>query len=162
MKKRFKVLLFVLFFALVLTGCGDKEEGSKKSKTMTREDIVDELHTVNNEITELWNEVICNVSWYSRTGTDSVGDELDIEFLIEHMDRYFNKVRDRKEFINGLSEEYNDIKDAYNKLLEQANIIYDELKKETPKPNVELSYRENISLFTQYQDYLWDVIMDLE
>lgn len=117
---------------------------------------------ISNDATDLWNEVICEVSSYSKTGKSSTGQALDIEFVISNMDKYLDNVKENKEIIDNLDEEYNDIKEAYNKMLDKAIIICDHLREETPKSKTALDYQSDIDLFKQYFDYFYQAVREMD
>ena len=154
----------------MITGCEDKDSdresrSHKKSNgtiTMTKEEINDRLFEINNDLTDLWNDVICDVSWYTSYGTSATGETLDIEFLVKNSKKYYNKVVENKAFVDGLGEDYEDLIEAYDKAVEQATIIYNAIHEETPVANQRPEYKENIELFRQYSDYFWDAVNDLE
>ena len=111
---------------------------------------------------ELWNEVFCQVSWYTGNGTSSTGDVLDIDFVVFNAKGYYDKLMSFNDFINNLDDEYANIKNAYNKAVEKAEIIYNEIIKETPKANTKITYKEDITLFAQYMDYFSDAVYELD
>ena len=163
------MLLLLLLGVFVVTACGDKDSdsGRKKDKKtdevfLTKEEINDKLTDVNNDLTDFWNDVVCDVSWYTSSGTSATGEVLDIEFLVKHSDKYYNKIVKNKEFVDSLGEDYQDLIDAYDKAVEQGTIIYDAIHEELPVANTEPSYKENIELFKQYSDYFWDGVYELE
>ena len=156
--KRFKIILFLLLSIFLLTACDSKDKTEKKeenTKELSKSQIKNKLKKANDDLTELWNEVICEISHYTYDGTSSIGGELDIEFVVKNSKKYYEKVKEDKDFIDTLSEEYSDLIEAYDKAFEQATIIYDEIHKETPTPGSSEKYRKNIDLFQQYQDYFY-------
>ena len=178
MKKQFITLILILSLTFIITGCNSTHNSSTNTtdksndnttekkeinpKQMTDSEIIEELNNINNDVTDLWNNVFCEVKWYAEDGTSSTGDTLDIDFVVSNMDKYYNKVKNNKNFIDKLSDDYADIKNAYSKMFDKATAIYNNIKKETPKANTELSYNSEIELFNQYQSYLWETITELE
>ena len=126
------------------------------------ESVNDRLLKISNDVTDLWNEVIIEVSSYSERGTSCTGEALDIDFVISTMDTYFDKVIEDKDYIDSLGEEYSDIKESFYKLYDEAMIIYDYLKEETPEANQPLSYAEDIDLFQQYHSYFYEAVNGLD
>ena len=158
MTKYMKIIICVVMATLVFTSCSKSTKSSKKQK----QDDVKALTQVSNHMTELWNEVICEASWYAGNGTGATGQALDIDFVILNMDKYYNKVKDDKVIIDNLGEEYSDIKTAFYKAFDKATIICDHLREETPKPNEKLSYKDEIDLYKQYSDYFHKAVDDLK
>lgn len=178
MKKQITTYILILILTFIITGCNNNYNATNKKtnknnsditekeennpKQMTDSEIINELNNINNDVTVLWNKVFCEVVWYAGEGTNSTGDTLDIDFVVANMDKYYNKVKNDKDFVDKLNDDYNDIKNAYSKMFDKATIIYNNIKAETPKANTKLSYKSEIELFNQYQDYLWEAIKELE
>ena len=165
MKKHLSIVSIVLLFAIAFSGCGkssnsEKQNSDGKSSIVISESKQKSMTQISNDATDLWNEVICEVSSYSKTGRSSTGQTLDIEFVISNMDKYLDKVKENKEIIDNLGNEYNDIKDAYNKMLDKAIVICDHLKEETPKSNTALNYQSDIELFKQYFDDFYKAVLE--
>lgn len=135
-------------------------ETSENTKSV-EETVNDRLIGISNDVTELWNEVIIEANSYANSGTSCTGEALDIDFVIENMDKYYGKVTEDKEYINNLGDEYSDIISAFEKLYDKATIICNNLRDETPKANVPLSYANEIELFQQYSDYFRDTVYEL-
>ena len=126
------------------------------------ESSVDHLYEISNDVTKLWNEVFVEARDYAAHGTSCTGEPLDIDFVISTMDKYYDKVVEDKAYIDTLGDEYSDIKLAFDKLYEKAEIIYNNLKEETPEANTPLSYAEEIDLFQQYHMYFYDAVNELK
>ena len=82
--------------------------------------------------------------------------------MVNHSNKYYDKIIKNKEFVDSLGVDYQDLIDAYDKAVEQGTIIYDAIHEELPVANTEPSYKENIELFKQYSDYFWDGVYELE
>ena len=160
--KKALIFLSAAVLCFVLVGCGSSESKQDDSpKEMTKEEIVDKLYSINNDLTELWNKVICEVSWYTSNGTSLVGEPLDIDFVVSHAKEYYDKVIKNKEFVDNLPDEYNNLIDAYDKAVDKATIIYNEIMKETPVANSIPTYKNDISLFQQYQNYFYEKVTEM-
>ncbi len=163
MKKILSVLL-ILLTVVTITGCGkenkESENNKQNSSEMSKEEITEKIYSVNNDLTSFWNNVVIEVRYYAETGKNSIGEASDIDFIVSNMDKYYTKCVDNKKFIDSLSNDYSNIINSYDKAMEQAKIIYDNIKKETPKANSKLSYKENIELFHQYQDKFYELAND--
>lgn len=136
----------------------EASESNDSEPEMTDEERLDD---VLSDATELWNNVICEVSHYSSTGKSSTGSALDIDFVIQNMDDYFTKLKEDKSFVDGLGEEYENLISAFDNMCDKADSIQEHLKEETPSPNTELSYKEDIELFEQYFRYFYDVVTEM-
>ena len=156
MKKVLSILFIIILCFSFCVGCSN----GKGNNSLSKESIIEKLSEINNDLTDLWNDVIVEVDHYSGDGRSSTGAYLDIDFVVDSMDKPYNKCLKNKEFVDNLSADYSDFINAYDKAMEQAKIIYDNLKKEVPKPGVELSYANNIDLFNQYQDKFYDLVED--
>ena len=158
MKKRVLFLFIIMLSGILLVGCGNNNSSPKE---MTKEEIINKLHSIRNDLTDLWNEVICEVSWYTSNGTSSIGEPLDIDFVLSHAKEYYDKVIKNKEFVDNLSDEYSNIIDAYDKAIDKATIIYNKIMEEKPVANSTPSYKDDISLFQQYQNYFDEKVSEL-
>lgn len=148
------ILAIVLCFTLV--ACGSSKEKEKETKTaegLNEKQIAGRLMKIDTDLVNLWNEVFCEVSWYTGAGTSSTGGELDIDKVVSNAKKYYDKVVDNKEFIDSLSDEYLSIKTSYERIVEEATIIYNGIKKETPQVNVEVEYSSNITSYNEFQNY---------
>lgn len=157
MKRKIIIVICVLLSVFMFSACSSSSKsGEASDPAISSTSKAKTLTSVSNDATELWNNVICEVSWYSKNGTSATGKALDIDFVIQTMDKYYNKLKEDKTFIDSLGDEYSDIKTSFDKMLDKATIICDNLRKETPKANVELAYKEEIDLFHQYYSYFYD------
>lgn len=180
MKRIANVFCIVAATALMFTACSAEKssvantsvattaamttEATTEATTEETTEAVDpvmKLRDVSDDVTLLWNEVIVEVRDYAKSGLSSTGEPLDIDFVLEHMDKYYNKVTEDKAFMDSLGDEYSDLKSAFNKLYDKATIIYNNLKAETPVANKPLSYADEIDLFQQYHTYFYDTICEL-
>lgn len=148
-----RLLCIVVALCCFIPACGKKND--KKT-------VVKRLGEICNDATRLWNEVIVQIDHYSGDGKSSTGSALDIDFVIENMDQYFEKVLEDKEYVDGLGEEYSDLIQAFDKLCEKAEIIRTYLKEKTPEPSQPLSYADEIDLFHQYYEYFYDGVYELK
>ena len=172
MKNNLRLILVIFICFILLVGCNNqntKEDNKKDNKEqntikkeLTRSEIIDTLNDIDSAMVSLWNEVFCEVSWYTGYGTSSTGEVLDIDFVVFNAKQYYDDFVQYQEFINSLSDEYDNIKNAYDKAVEKADIIYNAIMIETPKANTEVTYKDDITLFNQYMDYFGDAIYDLD
>lgn len=170
MKKIIAAVCILAVSTSLMTACSVKTttptqaqetQAATQATTTAEVDPVQKLQDISYDVTKLWNEVIVEARDYAKTGKSSTGDPLDIDFVIANMDKYYNKVTEDKEYIDSLSDEYSDIKLAFDKLYDKATIIYNNLKEETPVANQPLSYADEIELFQQYHTYFYDAVNEL-
>lgn len=109
----------------------------KENKDIESNKPSNKLNTIKNDfITELWNEVFCNISWYVVNGTNSTGEELDIEYTIRKADNLMGKRDEYNNYIENLSgDEFSEIKYIWSKLINEIDTLYAKIKKETPVAN---------------------------
>lgn len=177
MKKYIASLCAVLLIVSLLSACSAKTittnapdtvtevatvATSTTQATETEASVVDRLDEISNDVTKLWNEVFIEARDYAAHGTSCTGEPLDIDFVMSTMDKYYDKVVEDKAYIDTLGDEYSDIKLAFDKLYEKAEIIYNNLKAETPVANTPLSYADEIDLFQQYHTYFYDAVNELK
>lgn len=164
--KKYLGILFIAIIVIGLTACSsDKKENSgnnsnQNSNTTTEEDINSKIYNSGMALTSIWNDYITNIRDYSETGVNSIGQEIDIEFLINNFKDDYAKLEDTKKFVNSLDSKHDKFKNAFNKAIEQLDIIYKGATTELPKANVKLPYRSNIDLFKQYHDVVYEYAQD--
>lgn len=164
--KKYLGILFIAIIVIGLTACSsDKKENSgnnsnQNSNTTTEEDNNAKIYKAGMTLTSIWNDYIVNIRDYSETGVDSIGQVIDIEFLINNFKDDYAKLEDTKKFVNSLDSKHDKFKNAFNKAIEQLDIIYKGATTELPKANVKLPYRSNIDLFKQYHDVVYEYAQD--
>lgn len=164
-----KLLTATMIMALLLTGCGSSgdsnkgEEGKTQETTkLTDKEIYSKLKEVSGWYTsELWNEGLCNISWYTKQGTSAIGQDLDIEMTLKRYNEALAKMEEYNNFISGLTDsKYDDVKYAWDKLyngikesdkIVQANEI-------TAKSGLDLK----TGVLSQYSDAFKDYITKVE
>lgn len=132
------------------------EEG-KNSNTMdiannsTEDTQKGKLKTISNDfVTEIWNEVFCNISFYVATGTNSTGGKLDIEYTINKADNLMKQRDEYNDYINSLEgEEYSQIKYIWEKLIGEIDRMYSRIKEETPREK-DNTYKFDTGSFSEY------------
>lgn len=164
-----KLLTAAMVMALLLTGCGssgdnNKGEGDKTQETanLSEKEIYSKLKEVSSWYTsDLWNEGLCDISWYTKQGTSAIGQELDIEMTLKRYNEALTKIEEYNTFITGLTDpKYDDVKYAWDKLyngikesdkIVQANEI-------TAKSGLDLK----TGVLSQYSDAFKDYIAKLQ
>ena len=132
------------------------------------EDIVNQVSIIRNwYVRYIWNEAINDIKWYVQSGTNSIGQELDIDFCI----RLFNKEIDRSlskhyRYINNIAtEEFLDLKYYWNKMHAkiaeiQEYVNSEEVIKRSKDPNF-LSKTSMLKQYFQAFDQEIDRLRDL-
>lgn len=115
----------------------------------------DKLTTISNEfVTEIWNEVFCNISHYVVIGTGTMGENLDIEYTLNKAD---NLMKQRDEYNNYIvsleGEEYSQIKYIWERLIQEIDRMYARIKEETPRAE-DITYKFDTGNFSEYSDDL--------
>ncbi len=161
--KKICTILFSLLLIFNFTACGtSKGEEKEKEPALTKEEINSKIYNSAMELTTIWNEYITNIRDYAQMGTSNTGEALDIEFLLDNFKTDYQQVKKTEEFINTLPEEHETYQKAYLKAMEQLDIIYQEATTNPPKKEEKLSYQENIELFHQYFNTLYEYAIDLD
>lgn len=132
-----------------------KEEANKKPENM--------LKTIKNEfVTKLWNDVFCDISWYVAEGTNSVGEEMDIEYTLNKASRLMEKRDEYNNYIENLDDEkYSQVKYIWGKLLAEIDRMYDRIKNETPRAK-DSTYEFNTGSFDTYSEDFGDEIKNIK
>lgn len=122
-----KKLLFVLLAGmLMLTGCsngnddksGEAPKSSESSSEMSTEEVTAKLREINDwYVTDIWNIGLCDIGYYTTSGTSATGEELDIELTLKQYNEAVSKLEEYNTFVNGLKDtKYDDVKFAWEKL----------------------------------------------
>ena len=115
----------------------------------------DKLTTISNEfVTEIWNEVFCNISHYVVRGTSTMGKKLDIEYTLNKADNIMKQRDEYNNYILSLEgEEYSQIKYIWERLIKEIDRMYARIKEETPRAE-DITYKFDTGNFSEYSDDL--------
>lgn len=162
------VLGLFLICCIVLTGCGSndkkasKENGTQEeSASMSDEQIYKKLGEIRDMYTtKIWNEGLCDLDAYVKTGTSSTGEELDAEMTLKTFTESMNEFKEYNTFVTGLKDKkYDDVKYAWDKLYkavqESDKIVHD--NKIEPNSNLDIK----TGILTQYSKAFSDYITKL-
>ena len=162
--KKLTIFCILLVLCITLIGCDNKsneKNNEQHDSESTMKDVNLELYNTSLYLTGLWNDYITNIRDYAETGKSSIGQELDINFLIENFKLDFKKIDGYETFMNELNDDYSNLKTSFNMALEQLKIIYNESVSTIPIANKVLSYKSNIELFNQYFMSFYNDVIDL-
>ncbi|SFB62503.1 hypothetical protein SAMN05216312_1224 [Cohnella sp. OV330] len=121
----------------------------------------DKLGDIRNFVTsDIWNSGFIDVSNFIRRGTGSTGETLDIDFTMERLAKSMEQKKEYDEYINGLGEEYADIKSVWTKLSGEIDKLYEHLKQNPPKANT-TDEGFDTALFQQYSEAFRDDVTEL-
>lgn len=71
---------------------------------------------------DIWNDGLCDLSWYMTDGTDSCGDTMNVDYTVKKLEKAYKLTADYDKFINSLSD-YTDIKDTWQLAKEQIDTL---------------------------------------
>ena len=116
--KKLLCLVLVSFLSLGLVACGSSGNDTPKETAMTKDEINRKLYDISNWlIGDYWNEAVCDIVWYTESGTSAIGAEMDPEITMNKYQTEYAKIADYNTFIAGLSEEdYKDVKFTWEKM----------------------------------------------
>lgn len=140
----------------LLEGIWDYSEGMEDTleDDVIAEDPVDVLSDINNYvIDDLWNKGFSDISSYLANGTDSMGQELDIDFTKSQLDKAIAKKAEYDEYIVGLDDQYADIKEIWDKLSPEIDSLHEQVKNGATELNTDL--------FVQYREAFSDAVYEL-
>ena len=98
------------------------------------------------------------------SGTNSVGEQMDIDFTVSNLKIAMEKKDEYNAFIHTLDDsvpEQAQLINAWDKMMEQTDILYTKAITDTPRPSDE-TYEFNTDLFKQYFDTFYEVAMELD
>lgn len=110
-------------------------------------ETIDKLREIRNwYVTDIWNNFV-NFDAYRRTGQDCTGSEIDIDFAYDEFKKQYTKLDEYDVFMCSLDSEYDDIKNAWGKMVEQIKKIYTDLEQNGIKHD---GSDLNLDLLSQY------------
>lgn len=179
--KKLLCTLVALTCAINLAACGSNSDSSSKSEASTaststfvsseatsKADEVEEdidLPTICNWATsKIWNDGFCNIYHYVESGKDSIGQEMDIEFTVYNLKIAYEKKDAYNDYIQSLDDsvpEQAQLINAWNKMSEQIDILYEKVTTEPPRP-ADKTYEFKYSLFKQYFDTFYSLCFEID
>ena len=79
-------------------------------------------------VDDIWNNGICDMSWYYEYGTSSTGETLDPDFTLQQLAKAMEKKTDYDSQMAALPDEYSEISELWAKVSEQVDILYKEIQ----------------------------------
>lgn len=157
--KKIVLALVTIFSVFFIWSCGEKSEKPGLMNYMNNQAEDDEekldLHDVRSWVTsDVWNNY-CDLDAYINSGTDCCGREYDAEFGYK---QYLKALDKREEYTEYIHKKHPDIIEAWDKMMEQVDIINANLEDgfETG------SERLPIDLFQQYRDAFYDYCNEVD
>lgn len=109
-------------------------------------------------VKEIWNNGICDMTFYYTNGTDSTGDTMDAEFTLEQFEKAYAKKAYYDKLVISLSDNYADIKNTYSKVSTELEVVHAEIQKRgatTPSQGFD------IGKYEQYADALYQYLYEI-
>ena len=172
MKKALCLLAAITCIAS-FTACGGSSSSSESVTTQATTQAEATTPTESNitlssvygwVVGEIWNDGLCDISWYVENGTSSVGGELDIDFLLDNLKYAYEKKPKYDEYMKSLDTSIGNqaqLVNAWNKLSEQIDILYSKVSTEKPRPKDD-TYDFSTDLYKQYFEKFNDLIRDID
>lgn len=104
-------------------------------------------------ISDIWNDAFCNVPYYTSMGTDATGSKIDIDFMLEELDKDIVKLNEYNEQINEMTDlrVEADLQSIWSKLYPEILSLHQQLKENKPAAS-EADYEFDTGLFEQYRN----------
>ena len=142
------IIIFVIIL-LLLKGCNGLRNKNKSK-----------INEANEWVTNMWNKCVDPVYWYTVDGTGVNGADINIDTILADCDTYYEEYKTKKNDIAALDNSYSDFKETYNKISEQIDIIYPQIKANKPIAKENVDYEENMEIFYEYQVKLYNLIKE--
>ena len=149
------------FTNAVLGGLVDATNDLNNSLNGNEEETAEEItfNDLHNWLVgDIWNDGFCDLSYYYEDGTSSTGAELDAEFAIDRLTKAYEEKSKYDNFVENLSDEYEELKGVYAKVSPEIDALYDEvMARGTEIVGEDLPTDK----YKQYADVLYDLLWDL-
>ena len=142
------IIIFVIIL-LLLKGCNGLRNKNKSK-----------INEANEWVTNMWNKCVDPVYWYTVDGTGVNGADINIDTILADCDTYYEEYKTKKNDIAALDNSYSDFKETYNKISEQIDIIYPQIKANKPIAKENVDYEENMEIFYEHQVKLYNLIKE--
>ena len=133
------------------------EETTETTVQMT---VNERINSILDDAIKFWDEVLDPLKEFAEGDADLFGYEEDIKKFTENMEIYYNKLVEDKNFLDGLGDEYKDVKSMFDGLFELAYNVHNYLttgKTEIEKP---LPYMNDIKTYDKLLDRFMDLVID--
>lgn len=139
------------------TGSSDSTSSSSSSESSK-----DKLSEINGYvIDDIWNKGFCDIDSYIKTGKNSMGETLDIDFSLQQLDDSMKKKADYDSYISKLDgSKYAKVKSIWTKLSAETDSLYKKVKAKKPVANSNTSL--DTGKFEQYQEAFSDAIDEIK
>lgn len=124
--------------------------GNKKYKCKVNvrsySSIKSNLHTINSWSTnKIWNDGFCDIYWYEEDGTDSIGNDMNINKKVSTLNYNLKKKGTYNAYINSLvGSKYTKIKSRWKPLYSKYVSLQNRMNNSTPVANSTSSSDYNI------------------
>ena len=166
-KKCIEFLLTIATVTVLCTACGaEKNENDNKQDNnqvteqaeekgrYSSSDTTVNLKRLYSDVVDIWNP-LCDLNWWSMSGTDSTGGILDADLRYEDFKRACEILPEADEFVDSLSDdEYSYIKTVWGKLRDELDILIPAYEEDPPTVKMGHPDGIGIGLIDQYIDAL--------
>lgn len=130
------------------------DEAATGGTSSSSESPKSKLFEINSYIVDsIWNKGFCDIDSYIKTGKNSMGETLDIDFSLQQLDDAMKKKAGYDSYISKLDDsKYAKIKSIWIKLSEETDTIYKAIKAKKPVANSSASF--DTGKFQQYMEAL--------
>ncbi|MDO5559379.1 MAG: hypothetical protein Q4F95_07235 [Oscillospiraceae bacterium] len=157
MRKQFKVIIAIALCTSALCGCSNSSSTAAPQSTTVASAEYTLTDVCNWATSDIWNKGFCTIQSFTESGKSPAGETIDIDFTISNLQAAMEKESQYNDFINTLDPSVTGQKqliDAWNKMIEQADILYKSVSEKTPVATDE-SYSFDTGLFKQYYDVFY-------
>ena len=125
--------------------------------TSTSETTTENNDTILNEInnwliSDIWNDGFCDISHYLSNGKNSIGESMDIDFIVQQLKKKMEQKQHYDEFINKLDNQ--NIKDIWAKLSPEIDRLFEIVTTNTLTPESSIAF--DTGIFVQYRNAFSD------
>lgn len=141
----------------VIYSSKDKSNSETSSVSLNQNDEVStKLNEIENWIVgDIWNNGYCNFYSYEESGKGSTGKEFDTSKAFSEFEEVYSKKDDFSKYIESLDDSYDEIKEAWNLLNSENEMLYNYYKE---NGIVHSGKSVDTSQFVKYREEFCDAI----
>ena len=123
--------------------------------------VNERINAILDDTIKFWDEVLLPLKEFAEDNdADYFGDEDDVNEFIKNMEIYYSKLVEDQKYLDGLGDEYSDVKTRFNGLFELANNVRGYLTSGIIEVEKPLPCKSDLDLYDKLVDQFMDVVIE--